>query len=148
MSLRHLWPLVLLLLLALSCTGGGNTSVSPTPENQLQRGERLYATNCQGCHGGATGGSMMDMPPRHNANGHTWHHPDCQLAETVLNGSGDMGEMMRQMMNVGKDVPRMPAFKGALAEEDVQAILAYIKTWWVDDQREFQARVTQEACPT
>jgi hypothetical protein len=89
---------------------------------------------------------MMDIPPRHNANGHTWHHPNCQLVETVLNGSGAMGDMMRQMMGAGENLPRMPAFKGALTEEDVQAVLAYIKTWWTEDQQEFQAAITKEAC--
>jgi len=40
-----------------------------------RRGEAIYVANCQTCHGGRTGGSMMEYPPRHNANGHTWHHP-------------------------------------------------------------------------
>lgn len=131
----------------------GVSTPTPTPGDAagegpplVQRGERLYQTWCQTCHGGATGGQMMDIPPRHNANGHTWHHPDCQLADIVLNGSGEMGEMMRRMMGVGENVPRMPAFRDKLTKDDVVAILAYIKTWWTDRQREFQARVTKEAC--
>jgi mono/diheme cytochrome c family protein len=89
---------------------------------------------------------MMDMPPPHNSNGHTWHHPDCQLISIVLNGSGETGEMMRGMMDVPDSVPRMPAWKGTLTEEEVTAILAYIKTWWTEEQREFQASVTQRNC--
>lgn len=89
---------------------------------------------------------MMDLPPRHNTNGHTWHHPDCQLVDTILNGSGAMGEMMRQMMGASEDTPRMPAWKGTLTEEDVRGILSHIKTWWTQDQREFQARATRQAC--
>jgi mono/diheme cytochrome c family protein len=110
---------------------------SPT----AQSGEALYQANCQRCHGGATGGSMMDMPPRHNANGHTWHHADQQLIDTVLNGSGQMGEMMRGMM--GDPGVRMPAFRDVLTEEDVRAILAYIKTWWTEEQRRTQADLSQ-----
>jgi hypothetical protein len=63
--------------------------------------------------GGMTGqqaSSLLDT----NANGHTWHHPDRQLIDIVLNGSGEMGRMMRQMMGVPESVPRMPAFKGVL----------------------------------
>jgi hypothetical protein len=86
---------------------------------------------------------MMDIPPRHNANGHTWHHSDRQLTDIVLNGPGEMGEMMRRMMGASPDTPRMPAFKGALTEADVAAILAYIKTWWTEEQRQWQARVSQ-----
>jgi mono/diheme cytochrome c family protein len=120
------------------------------PEEQafvppIDRGAELYETHCFSCHGGDSGGQMMDMPPRHNANGHTWHHPDCQLTDIVLNGSGEMGQMMRQMMG-GEDLPPMPTFKGQLSEEEVAAILAYIKTWWTEEQRQLQAEVTQEAC--
>jgi mono/diheme cytochrome c family protein len=113
----------------------------PAPE----RGARLYEANCLQCHRGAAGGAMMDIPPRHNANGHTWHHPDCQLVETVLNGSGAMGGMMRQMMGAPEDTPRMPAFQGQLTEEEVLAILAYIKTWWTEEQRAWQAQVSTRA---
>jgi mono/diheme cytochrome c family protein len=88
---------------------------------------------------------MSDMPPRHNANGHTWHHPDCQLTHIILNGSGEMGEMMRRMMGQA-DTPAMPVFRDRLSEEDARAILAYIKTWWTAEQREAQARFTQERC--
>jgi mono/diheme cytochrome c family protein len=84
---------------------------------------------------------MMDMPPRHNANGHTWHHSDRQLIDTILNGSGEMGEMMRSMM--GDPGVRMPTFRGVLTEEDVKAILTYIKTWWTPEQQQFQADISQ-----
>jgi mono/diheme cytochrome c family protein len=64
----------------------------------------------------------------------------------VLNGSGEMGEMMREMMGIPEDVPRMPTWKGTLTEEEVAAILAYIKTWWTDEQRQIQAEITQAQC--
>jgi mono/diheme cytochrome c family protein len=115
------------------------------PAGLVAQGAELYNANCLSCHGGPTGGSMSDMPPRHNANGHTWHHPDCQLTDIILNGSGEMGEMMRRMM--GKpDAPAMPTFRDRLSEDDVRAILAYIKTWWTEEQRQTQARISQERC--
>jgi mono/diheme cytochrome c family protein len=40
----------------------------------------------------------------------------------------------------------MPAFAGELTEAEVEAILAYIKTWWTDEQRASQAAVTQTNC--
>ena len=88
---------------------------------------------------------MMDYPPRQNANGHTWHHPDCQLKEVIKNGGDEMTSMMRRMM-VPPDAPRMPAFKDVLSDEDIDAILAFIKTWWTDQQRSFQAQVTRANC--
>ncbi|MBI4328627.1 MAG: c-type cytochrome [Chloroflexi bacterium] len=128
----------------------GGIAPTPIPEDatpeMLSRGESLYQANCQSCHGGATGGTMMTIPPPHNANGHTWHHPDCQLTDVVLNGSGEMGEMMRRMMPAPEGTPRMPVFKGTLTEEDIRAILGYIKTWWTEAQRQSQARATEQLC--
>ncbi|MDA1096109.1 MAG: hypothetical protein O3B84_02495 [Chloroflexi bacterium] len=89
---------------------------------------------------------MMDIPPPHNSNGHTWHHPDCELISTVMTGASDMGAMMRDMMDVAEDVPRMPAFAGSLTEEEVVAVLGYIKGWWTEEQRQFQADITKRAC--
>ncbi|HZQ10148.1 MAG TPA: cytochrome c [Anaerolineae bacterium] len=124
---------------------------SPTPAPTLNapqaRGKALYEQNCQSCHRGATGGTMMDLPPKHNANGHTWHHGDCVLTAIVLNGPGEMGPMMEQMMGQGKNIPKMPAFQGKLSRDDVNAILAYIKTWWTDSERAYQAQITEQMCP-
>ncbi len=113
----------------------------------IRRGEELYNRYCLGCHGGPTGGSMMDYPPRHNASGHTWHHPDCQLKEIIKNGGDEMTAMMRRMM-APPNAPAMPAFKDVLTEQDIEAILKFIKTWWTEDQRRYQARVTRAQCPT
>ena len=119
---------------------------TPASEAELARGSQLYDANCVRCHGGVTGGRMMDMPPRHNASGHTWHHADCQLVEIVLDGSGQMGRMMREMMSAATNLPPMPAWRGVLSEDDVTAVLAHVKTWWTDDQRRQQARLTEETC--
>lgn len=123
-----------------------DTAQNSVKSEQSSLGEQLYTANCQGCHGGDTGGSMMDIPPPHNTNGHTWHHPDCQLVQTVLNGSGEMGEMMREMMGASEDTPRMPAFEGILTEDEIVAILDYIKGWWTEEQRHSQAVNTQQTC--
>jgi mono/diheme cytochrome c family protein len=99
----------------------------------LARGAELYAANCQSCHGGATGGNLKDIPPPHNANGHTWHHADQQLMNMVLNG-----------IPFSLEEQKMPAFRDKLTEEEVKAILAYIKTWWTEEQRESQKEVTRQ----
>ena len=104
-------------------------------EAELARGEQLYEMHCVACHGGATGGHIADIPPRHNAEGHTWHHTDCDLVDIVLTG-----------MPQREGVPEMPAFGDRLTEDDVEAILASIQTWWEPDQRAFQAEVTEQLC--
>lgn len=128
-----LWFIVLGLVLAACGADEGRGD-----EAQVARGEDLYTENCLDCHGGESGGEISDSPPPHNANGHTWHHPDCDLTEIILKGPAAWG---------GEVSPTsMPAFEGALTEADVAAILAYIKTWWTDEQREHQEEQTLFEC--
>ncbi|MBM2826170.1 MAG: Cytochrome c family protein, partial [Dehalococcoidia bacterium] len=115
-------------------------------QKDTTKGSQLYTANCQSCHGGASGGQVMDIPPPHNANGHTWHHSDCQIKEIVVNGSGEMEEMMRRVMGSSESTPQMPAFKETLSDEEIDTILYYIKSWWKPEQREFQAEVTRAQC--
>lgn len=112
---------------------------------QVGRGEGIYNANCASCHGGPTGGAMMDYPPKHNANGHTWHHPDCELIEVITTGTGPMVEMMREMM-APPGAPTMPAWREKLRDEEISAVLAYIKTMWTPSQRDVQAEITKETC--
>ncbi|GIW09161.1 MAG: hypothetical protein KatS3mg061_0218 [Dehalococcoidia bacterium] len=128
------WALLFIGLLAL----GGCRLVFPPPE--VQRGEQLYRQSCQSCHGDRSGAGRLPYAPPHNEQGHTWHHSDGNLIALILDGSGPMGEMMRQMQGVPADAPRMPAFRGILTEDDARAILAYLKTWWTPEQRRFQER--------
>jgi len=105
-----------------------------------RRGEDIYKANCISCHSGPTGGKIDDYPPRHNANGHTWHHPDCFIRQVVRDGSNEMREL------APPDAPTMPAFKGQLSTDDIDAVLAYIKTMWTPAQRQLQASFTREMC--
>ena len=94
-------------------------------------GAELYAANCQVCHGDSNGIGGTGGAPPHNKAGHTWHHPDAQLREWVLNGKLGFGS------------PGMPALGDKLAEPEVDAILTFIKTWWTAEQRSSQADISQ-----
>jgi len=118
------------LFLAFVALLGGCRPPAPTPNPALvQRGEVLYNTHCLSCHGGREGRPPDPYAPPHTTAGHTWHHPDGQLKEIILNGLTGRGTM--------------PAFRGVLSEEDVEAILAYIKTWWGPAERAYQAEVSR-----
>lgn len=106
---------------------------------QERRGEQVYNANCLSCHLGAIGGSINDDPPRHNANGHTWHHPDCALRKMVREGSAGIVAASRSA------VPMQP-FKDRLSPEEIDAVIAYIKTMWAPGQRQAQASFTREMC--
>lgn len=94
-----------------------------------ERGTRLYAENCSACHGERDGTGGIPEAPRHNDAGHTWHHPDAQLRDWVLNGKVGFGQM--------------PPQKDKLTAEQVDLVLAYIKTWWTPDHRAFQEDVSK-----
>ncbi len=117
-----------------ACGSESPASDSPSqaiPEDavvQASEGAALYTTNCVACHGDRDGTGGIIGAPRHDETGHTWHHPDAQLIDWVLNGKLGFS--------------RMPALKDTLSEEQVESVLAYIKTWWAEDQRTSQADIS------
>ena len=108
----------------------------------LQLGKELYAETCSSCHGANLEGQpdwkrrldngRMPAPP-HDASGHTWHHPDQDLLVIVRDGLGAI---------VPGYESDMPAFGSTLTDEDIGAILAFIKSTWPEREREFQSQVT------
>ena len=111
-------------IVAMACRGGDSDKLPS---------QALYEANCQSCHGGAMGGVISEIPPKHNSNGHTWHHPDQQLIGIILDG-----------YIVSQDRGEMPAFREKLTDAEVSQILDYVKAWWTEDQRSYQATATAE----
>ena len=119
----------------------GNEEIPPPPPldpQQVAQGRGLYNQYCAACHG-ISGEGQPDWkipnedgsfnPPPHDISGHTWHHDDKLLLEIVTQGS---------------DFPQsqMPTFGNQLTDDEVQAILEYIKSWWGPEERAFQWQVT------
>jgi len=96
----------------------------------LARGATLHTISCQPCHGDRHGKGSIGRAHPHNESGHTWHHPDAQLKDWILHGKPGPGFSV------------MPAFT-YFTEDDVEGILAYIKTWWTSEQREMQADISR-----
>ena len=126
----------------------GKTLADPANSQQVARGKTVYAQYCAACHGARLEGQpnwqerlpsgRMPSPP-HDASGHTWHHPD-----SVLFGITKYG------LVPGKYAPPsyqsdMPAFGGQLSDEEIWAVLAYIKSTWPDKIRSAQAEMTRKA---
>ena len=109
-------------------SGSPQVEIEVPKANSVGKGVQLYAANCQVCHGDREAQGSTGRAPPHNDTGHTWHHPDAQLKDWVLNG---------------KFPGAMPPFRDALTEEQVDTILSYIKTWWTTEQRESQADISQ-----
>lgn len=124
---------------------GDRPAADPADVKQVAHGQSVYAQHCAACHGGRLEGQQnwrerlpggrMPAPP-HDASGHTWHHPD-----TVLFGITKHG------LVPGKYAPPtyqsdMPAFQRVLTDEDIWAVLAYIKSSWPEKIRKAQQEVT------
>ena len=122
--------LAALLLVTLLCLACGKTSPQLVP-TQVARGHDLYTQNCQGCHGdAATGEGAQPGTPLNSAAGHTWHHSDAQLTDILLG----------RIVTPGRT---MPSYAGQLTEQDIQAILSYIKSNWPEDLRRHQAEMNR-----
>ena len=118
------------------------TAVPPVPTlnpSSVTRGETLYAQFCAACHGANLEGELNWQSPRpdgsypappHDSSGHTWHHPDDQLVEVIIDGGNPV---------LGAT---MPPFGDKLSSEEVGQVLAYIKSRWGTDEREFQWWIT------
>ncbi|MBI2508901.1 MAG: cytochrome c [Betaproteobacteria bacterium] len=124
------------------------TPADPRNPQQVARGKAVYAGHCAACHGASLEGrpnwqeklptGRMPAPP-HDSSGHTWHHPD-----GVLFGITKYG------LVPGKYAPPkyesdMPAFGDRLKDEEIWAVLAYIKNTWPDKIRAAQAAITRDA---
>jgi mono/diheme cytochrome c family protein len=68
--------------------------------------------------------------PPHDASGHTWYHPDQVLFRIVKEGLKPYA---------GADYESdMPAFGSSLSDDEIRAILEYIKSTWPEHEREHQ----------
>ena len=123
--------LVLGVLLVTACGRAVTGMDEPIAEDEPSAiGESIYAAMCAGCHGGPDGSGGISKAPPHGPTGHTWHHPDGQLRDIVRRGKPSRGTVA------------MPAFGDSLDDSEVDAVLAYIKTWWTEEQRASQADVS------
>lgn len=114
----------------------------PVTAEQITFGRQVYAQNCASCHGANLEGQRrwkrrlengrMPAPP-HDESGHTWHHSDQDLFDITKLGVGGV---------VAGYESDMPAFVDILNDEEIAAVLAFIKSTWPERQRGSQARVT------
>lgn len=139
----------LLLVAALGTYGvtrsAGQSFIDPADQTLVMQGKAIYAVNCAACHGESLQGQpdwrrrlpdgRLPAPP-HDKSGHTWHHPDMMLIDMVKNG-----------LVPGRTAPPgyvsdMPAYGDMLSDEDIVAVLAYIKSSWPPEVLAAQKEIT------
>ena len=97
---------------------------------QLLRGKKVFKESCAVCHGdsgqGLTENWREALPdgtypaPPVNGTAHAWHHSKEVLLRTVNNGGVPLGGTM-------------PAFYDKLSEDEKEAVLAHIMSFWSDE---------------
>ena len=150
---RSLLFLPLVVALAV-LTAGCNSPFGPWTSADHAKGQEIFAANCAVCHG-AGGEGQTDWhvrredgtlpPPPLNGDGHTWHHGDGLLYRIVSEGGRTLED---------SDYPgfrsAMPAFGDRLSDEEIVAVLEYLKTLWGDKTKlgmsilESQALVSEQ----
>lgn len=146
---------VMLLLLVISACGTVATPIQitlvPAGERPPSRftdpvlieGEAEYMLACAHCHGYALEGQLaatipqselmgMHIVPPHDSTGHTWMHPDQLLIRAIREG----------IPNPLQQFP-MPAFGDTYTDEQLNAILKYMRFFWTEEQREHNRTVTE-----
>lgn len=125
--------------------GFGPAFIDPADTNLVIQGKVIYANNCASCHGESLQGQpdwrqrlpsgRLPAPP-HDKTGHTWHHPDAMLVDIVKNG-----------LVPGKTAPPryesdMPAYGEVLTDEEIVAVITYIKSSWPSKVLQAQKEAT------
>lgn len=127
--------IILVPLLLAACTSSEQSSSA-----DLGLGKIVYEANCAACHGTQGEGQPnwkqpgpdgKLLAPPHDSTGHTWHHPDGLLLEIIAQGGGSPNS-------------NMPAYADILTQAEMEAALAYIKTFWRARDLEFQTQVTNQ----
>lgn len=109
----------------------------------LALGKKVYEAHCAACHGARLEGQpnwrerdaagLLPAPP-HDASGHTWHHPDPVLFDITKHGVAKAARMPDYRS-------AMPAYAGVLSDEEIVAVLSWIKAQWPAKIREQQEEV-------
>lgn len=133
------WAAPLAIVLS-GCTGEPDAAASKA--SQVALGAGLYERHCASCHGANLEGQpnwrtrlangRLPAPP-HDASGHTWHHADRVLFDLVKHG-------VAAYAGAGYESD-MPAYAGKLTDDEIRAVLAFIKSRWPAPIREKQGQI-------
>lgn len=123
------------------------TLLRPDDPLVLAQGRQVYETHCAACHGSRLEGQpewqrrgpdgLLPAPP-HDASGHTWHHPDEVLLRIVKDGVARVAGMPDYRT-------AMPVYDGILTDDEIVAVLSWIKSQWPAEIRAKHDRLNRQA---
>jgi mono/diheme cytochrome c family protein len=117
----------------------------PAEPRLVALGEAVYRQHCASCHGARLEGQpdwrarkpdgRLPAPP-HDESGHTWHHSDAQLFGLTKVG-------LKPPLAPAGYASDMPGFAGILSDEQIWAVISYIKSTWPPHIRDHQRRIDE-----
>jgi len=118
--------------------------LQPDDKDVAARGAEVYAQQCASCHGKNLEGQpnwrsrmptgRMPAPP-HDESGHTWHHNDRLLFRLTKEGPAAV---------IGNNYQSdMKGYAETLSDQDIIAVLSYIKSRWPSHVRARHDRINE-----
>lgn len=135
--MRHYWIFVATAFFsALAAPSVQAIELRPDDKAVVKTGKSVYRAQCAACHGRSLRGQAnwktrrangkLPAPP-HDKSGHTWHHPGTQLFNITKFGPAAL---------VGGGYKTdMPGYKDILTDDEIIAVLSYIKSTWPEQIR-------------
>ncbi|MDE0310588.1 MAG: cytochrome c [Acidiferrobacterales bacterium] len=115
-----------------------------TDRAAVKLGSQVYVQHCAVCHGANLEGEpdwtkrkasgALPAPP-HDPSGHTWHHSDEILFKLTKFGV--------RIFAGPEYITDMPAYEKILTDEEILAVISYIKSTWPEEILEAQERMSQ-----
>ncbi len=138
-------------LIAVMLLGGATSTFADqefhadhTNRSMVELGSEVYVQHCAVCHGANLEGEpnwtkrkasgALPAPP-HDPSGHTWHHSDEILFKLTKYGV--------KIFAGPNYITDMPAYETILTDEEILAVLAFIKSTWPEEILEAQLRMSQ-----
>ncbi|MFQ5419900.1 MAG: c-type cytochrome [Anaerolineae bacterium] len=100
--------------------GSAASTIDPNSPELVAQGQTIFTETCAVCHGPNGEG---DIGSPLNGSAHAWHHMDNQLRSFVRDGIPGT-----EMVGHGEH----------LTDQEIDAVLSFIKTWWTPEQRDMQ----------
>ncbi|WP_108862031.1 cytochrome c [Ruegeria sp. Alg231-54] len=120
--------------------------LTPDDAEVVAIGQDIYPDQCAACHGENLEGQpnwrirgedgLLPAPP-HDATGHTWHHDDETLFTLTKFG---LAGLMENAPPTG-----MPVYEGVLSDDEIIAVLSFIKSTWPNDLREYHDELNAQS---
>lgn len=116
------------------------------PAETIAAGRAVYQQHCASCHGVNLEGQPDWKTPLpsgrlpaspHDESGHTWHHSDRVLFEITKYGTA-------AVVGGGYESD-MRGFQDTLSDDEIRAVLSFIKSTWPQRERRYQEDATRRA---